>query len=142
LNTKAMTTTTTLRKPARGASQYVQTQMRSSTPLELVVLLCNAALRSAATAREAMVKRDIRTRRAALSRMLAIIAELQKTLDIEKGGKIARDLDRLYAWVTSRLIDATAQETVRPIDDAVRVLEPLRDAWQSVAAGSRHDATP
>ena len=132
-----MTTTPTLRKPARGARQYVQTRMRSSAPLELVVLLSDAALQSAATAREAMVKRDIRTRRAALSRMLAIIAELQKTLDIEKGGRIARDLDRLYAWVTSRLIDATVQQTVRPIDDAVRVLEPLRDAWQSVAAGSR-----
>ena len=132
-----MTTTPTLRKPARGASQHVQTRMRSSAPLELVVLLSDAALQSAATAREAMVKRDIRTRRAALSRMLAIIAELQKTLDIEKGGRIARDLDRLYAWVTSRLIDATVQQTVRPIDDAVRVLEPLRDAWQSVAAGSR-----
>lgn len=132
-----MTTTPILMKLSRGASQYVETRERSSTPFELVVLLYDAALRSAATAREAMVKRDIRTRRAALSRMLAIIAELQNTLDTEKGGKIAQDLDRLYGWVTSRLIDATVQQSVRPIDDAVRVLEPLRDAWQSVAAGSR-----
>ncbi len=132
-----MTTTPILMKLFRGASQYVETQERSSTPFELVVLLYDAALRSAATAREAMVKRDIRTRRAALSRMLAIVAELQNTLDTEKGGKIAQDLDRLYGWVTSRLIDATVQQSVRPIDDAVRVLEPLRDAWQSVAAGSR-----
>ena len=60
--------------------------------------------------------------------MLAIIAELQNTLDLERGGKIATDLDSLYDWVTSRLLDATVQQNVRPIDDVVRVLEPFATA--------------
>jgi flagellar protein FliS len=132
-----VTITSTLTKPARGGHRYLQTQARASAPFDLVLLLSDAALRSAATAREAIVTGDLRARRAAISRMLAIVAELQNTLDIENGGTIAEDLDRLYTWVTSRLIDATMQQTVRPIDDAVRVLEPLRNAWQSIAAGSR-----
>ncbi len=119
---------------SRAANQYKQTQVRSSTPLELVVMLYDAVLQSAATARDAMARRDVPARKAALSRMLAIIAELQNTLDLERGGKIASDLDNLYAWAASRLLDATVQQNVRPIDDVVRVLEPLRDAWRTIAA--------
>ena len=118
---------------ARGANQYKQTQVKSSTPLELVVMLYDAALQSATTARDAMARRDVPARKAALSRMLAIIAELQNTLDLERGGKIATDLDNLYSWAASRLLDATVQQNVRPIDDVVRVLEPLRDAWRTIA---------
>lgn len=129
-------------KPSRVANQYAQTQVRSSTPLELVVLLYDGALRSAAAAREAMARRDVPARRAALSRMLAIIAELQNTLDIERGGKIAADLDGLYDWVTSRLLDATVKQSVGPIDEAVRVLVPLRDAWRAIADGSGAPAQP
>ena len=141
LATPQMTITSTLTTPARSAHRFISTETRASAPFDLVVLLSDAALQSAATARDAILKGDLRTRRAAISRMLAIVAELQNTLDIEHGGKIAEDLDRLYAWVTSRLIDATIQQTVRPIDDAVRVLEPLRNAWQSIAAGSRATVT-
>jgi flagellar protein FliS len=119
--------------PSRVAQQYAQTQVRSSTPLELVVMLYDAALRSAAAARDAMARKDLQARRAAISRMMAIVAELQNTLDLERGGKIAEDLDNLYNWVTSRLLDAVVQQSARPIDDTVRVLEPLRDAWQTIA---------
>ena len=134
-----MTGPATSPRVQRGTKQYVDTQVRSSTPLELVVLLYDAALISAATARDAMTRKDIPTRRAALSRMLAIIAELQNTLDLENGGEIAKDLDALYAWLTSRLLDATVQQSVRPIDDAVRVLKPLRDAWKTLATKSGRD---
>jgi len=137
-----MTGAATMPRPARAATQYMHTQVRSSTPLELVVLLYDAALASAATARDAIARKDIPTRRAALSRMLAIIAELQNTLDLEGGGQIAKDLDALYAWLTSRLLDATVQQSARPIDDAVRVLKPLRDAWKTIATESPAPAQP
>ena len=96
-------------------------------------MLYDAALRSAEAARDAMARKDLQARRAAISRMMAIVAELQNTLDLERGGKIAEDLDNLYNWVTSRLLDAVVQQSARPIDDTVRVLEPLRDAWQTIA---------
>jgi len=104
-------------------------------------MLYDAALRSAEAARDAMARKDLQARRAAISRMMAIVAELQNTLDLERGGKIAEDLDNLYNWVTSRLLDAVVQQSARPIDDTVRVLEPLRDAWQTIANQSTAPAS-
>jgi flagellar protein FliS len=117
----------------RGAKQYLQTQVRSRTPMELVVMLYEGALRAVTIAAEAQAKRDIRTRRDNVSKALGILAELQASLDREKGGKIAEELDELYAWMTSRLVDATVKQEVRPLNEVKRVLQILLDAWQQVA---------
>jgi flagellar secretion chaperone FliS len=118
---------------SRAAQHYLQTQVQSRTPLELVVMLYDGALASAATAHDAMVRRDIPTRRTALSRTMAIVSELQATLDMERGGAVAAELDRLYTWMTSRLVDATVQQDAAPIRDVHRILTILRDAWREIA---------
>jgi flagellar protein FliS len=123
----------TMTVPSRAANQYFRTQVQSSSPVELVVMLYDQALRSTAAAREAMARRDIPARRAAISRAMAIVSELQNTLDMERGGAIAQELDRLYDWITSRLLDATLKQDATPIDEVVRVLETLRDAWSTLA---------
>ena len=118
----------------RGAQQYLQTQVRSRTPLELVVMLYDGALRAVTAAAEAQANRDIRTRRDNVSKALGILAELQSSLDREKGGKVAEELDDLYAWMTSRLVDATIKQEVKPLNEVKKVLQILRDGWQQVAA--------
>lgn len=117
----------------RAAQQYLQTQVRSSTPLELVVMLYDGAIRATAAASEAMSRRDIPTRRTNLSRAMAIISELQSTLDMDRGGEISAQLDQLYTWMTSQLVEATVRQDPKPILDVHRTLEILQDAWRQVA---------
>jgi flagellar protein FliS len=119
--------------PPTGANQYLRTQVSSSKPLELVVLLYDGALRWTATASDAMRRGDIPTRRHALSKAMAIVSELQSTLDMERGGPIASNLDDLYKWINSRLLDAIVKQDAKPIDEARRILETLRGAWHTIA---------
>jgi flagellar protein FliS len=128
--------------PTSVANQYLATQVQSSRPLELVVMLYDAALRQTATARDAMLRRDIPTRRTALSKAMAIVAELQNSLDMERGGTIATELDQLYGWMQSRLLDAIAKQDARPIDETRRVLETLRGAWHTIASQPAAEAHP
>lgn len=118
---------------SRAAQHYVQTQVRSSSPLELVVLLYDAALRATANAVDAMQRKDIPARRESMSKALAIISELQSTLNLDKGGDVAVQLDRLYSWMTDSLVQATVQQDATPIHDVRRVLETLRDGWSQIA---------
>lgn len=117
----------------RAAQHYMQTQVRSSSPLELVVMLYDGILRQTAAAVDAMARKDIRARREAISKSLAIISELQSTLNMDQGGDIAVQLDRLYSWMTESLMQATMQQDPRPIQDVRRILETLRDGWQQAA---------
>jgi len=118
----------------RGVDRYRQTQVQSSTPLELVVMLYDGALQSIGVAREAIGRRDIQARRKALSQTLAFISELQSTLDLDKGGEIAARLDALYDFANHRLLEAAARNDVKPIDEVRQVLETLRDGWSTIAA--------
>jgi flagellar protein FliS len=113
---------------------YLQTEVQSRTPIELVVMLYDGALRFIADAREGIVQRDIARRGRAVSRAMAIISELQSSLDLEQGGDIAVSLDSLYVYVRDRLVDASIKQDVKPLDDAARVLRNLRDGWAGVAA--------
>jgi flagellar secretion chaperone FliS len=118
----------------RAADSYFQTQVKSSTPLERVVMLYDAAIRGTASASDAFTRRDIPARRLAMSKTMAVVGELQGSLNMEQGGAVAEELDRLYTWMTDRLITATIQQDPAPVLEVRKVLETLRSAWQEIAA--------
>ena len=54
---------------------------------------------------------------------------------MESGGDIATSLDSLYGFVSEKIIDANRQDDVEAVDQAIRVLQPLREAWTQLAQG-------
>lgn len=118
---------------ARGAEAYQQTLVQSRSPLELVVMLYDGAIRFVEQAAEAMDRRDMPAKAEAMSRSFAILAELQNTLNVRDGGEVARQLDALYAHMHDRLVDANVQRSSAPLREVLALLKPLRDAWSQVA---------
>jgi flagellar protein FliS len=117
----------------QGLNAYRRTEVQSRTSLELVVMLYDGALRFVALTREAMARKDIRARRDATSRLLAILSELQSTLDVERGGEVARSHDALYAYMVPRNMEAAAGHDPQPLDEVRKHLDTLRDGWQTIA---------
>ena len=68
-----------------------------------------------------------------MNKLMAIIAELQNTLDVRDGGDVARQLDALYLHMNDRLVDANIQRSSAPIREVIHLLAPLREAWSQVA---------
>ncbi len=121
---------------ARAAQAYYQTQVQSQSPLELVVMLYDGALRFLHKAADAMSHRDLVAKRDAVSRSLAILSELQNTLNMEAGGEVAQRLDALYTYMTGRLLEANMHNNVEPVQETIRLLTMLRSAWAEISAPS------
>ena len=121
---------------ARGADVYRRTEVQSSSPMELVVMLYDGAIKFTLEAREAIARNDVRARTTAVSRALAIIAELQNTLNMKEGGDIARELDRLYPYMSTRLLDVTAKADDKAAEEVLKLLRMLREAWSQIVATS------
>jgi flagellar protein FliS len=68
--------------------------------------------------------------------VLAIIGELQNTLNVQQGGPVAEELDRLYSYLTTRLVDVSAKNDGAALDEVCRLLTTLREAWAGAAAGT------
>lgn len=117
----------------RGIDAYQRTQVQSRSPLELVVMLYDGAIRFLLQAREAIEVGDVGARTTAASRALDIVIELRNTLDMERGGDVARELDRLYAYITTRLLDVTRGDGAAA-EDVHTLLSTLREGWIGIAA--------
>jgi flagellar protein FliS len=122
---------------ARALHGYRSTQAQTSSPLELVVMLYDGALRFLADAERGFTTGDAGVRATGISKALAIVNELQSTLDLEKGGAVAAELDRLYEFTQDRLLAATRECRVEPVHEARAVLASLAEAWRALAANGR-----
>lgn len=116
--------------------RYRQNDILTATPESLVGKLFEGAIRSTRLARGLDLPSGLPERHRALSRALAIVGELRASLDLERGGEIASNLDRLYGFVIDRLAEASVRRSDQPVEEALRVLEPLGEAWQQVASGA------
>jgi flagellar protein FliS len=120
----------------RGIDAYRRTEAQSASPLQLVVMLYDGALRFLNEARAAQATGNMARRAAALRRVAAIVAECQSTLDLERGGTLAAELDRLYSYISSRLLDVTVKRDATAIDEIYRLMGTLREGWAQAAAQS------
>ncbi len=116
------------------ARQYEQTQVVTSSGIQLVVLLYDGAIQSIEVARREIRDKNVREKARHLGRAIAIIGELNSVLDLERGGEIARSLRRLYDYMLMELVEANARNNEQKLDAPLRCLSTLREAWREVAA--------
>jgi len=87
-------------------------------------------------ARAALAKGDIAGRSKAVSKTIAILAELESSLDYKLGGEIAYNLGRLYRYMTQRLTQANVRQEDEPLAEVELLLDTLGAAWQAIRTGS------
>ena len=114
------------------AREYMRTQTETSSPTKLVVMLYDGAVRFLSLGREKMAVGDVEARHNYLVKAQRIIGELLSSLDFEKGGEIARNLQRIYTYMLQQLVEANLHDRVEPIDDVIKLLRELRESWAEI----------
>jgi flagellar protein FliS len=122
--------------------QYRETEIRTASPEMLVVKMYEGAIRFARQAVDMNEAGRLVERGTALSRCMAIVSELRNSLDHEQGAEISANLERLYNFVSERLLEGNLQGRSESIREAVRVLEILLTAWVEIANGPRRESAP
>jgi flagellar secretion chaperone FliS len=114
----------------KAAERYKQVRINTSSPGELLLALYDGAFRFLNGARACFeAKQDARGREQ-LSKAHAIVSELLLALDHKLYPELCANLSSIYDYVLFRLSEANRLRDVNAIDDAIRVLVPLREAWQ------------
>jgi flagellar protein FliS len=111
---------------------YRKTTVETADRVRLVSLLFDGAVNFLKIAREKMEARDVAGKGIYIGKATAIVGELTRSLNMEEGGEIARNLRRLYDFVLGRLLKANLKNDVVALDEAVRVLDILRDGWKEM----------
>lgn len=111
-----------------------QTGVAAASPHRLVAMLFDAFMESLAQAQGALRSGDVQGKTRAFTRAVRIVDEgLKAALDRRQGGRLAADLDELYAYVSLRLTQANLRNDEAALQECRRLVEPLRDAWAAIA---------
>ncbi len=120
--------------------QYRKSAVDSASPLKLVVMLYDGALRFLNQAKVAIRQKDYERQNDQCKRAQDIISELMSCLDREKGGEIAENLMSLYVFAYDRIVQGNIEDSELYIDQAMKVLTDLRESWaelEKMSAGGQ-----
>ena len=123
-----------------GSSVYKEISISTSSPTNLVVLLYQGALRFLREAADDIRRQDYVHKRQSIDRAIAIVHYLQSTLDTEKGQEIARELNRLYDYIATRIYDGSARLDTKPLEEVIKLLETLLSGWEQIAPKEKKNA--
>lgn len=113
----------------RARQAYQATQVQMEDPIGLVVQLYDGMLGFLRRAADHLECREAKSASDRIRRAADIIGELQAVLDMERGGEVAHNLDRLYAYCRRRVMEGHLRADPSALREVASLLEPLRDAW-------------
>lgn len=112
------------------SNNYLENQINSASPEQLLIMFYDGAIRFTSQAAQAVENKDIEKRTYYINKAGAIIAELNATLDHDIGGAIAADLNRLYDFMLRELHKANSSNNLKRIKIVETLLTDLRQTWQ------------
>jgi len=110
----------------------VQTGVESASPHRLIQMLLEGALGKIAAAKGNMEHGNIQAKGDQIGSAISILDGLKSSLDMEKGGEIARNLDDLYIYMERRLIEAHRNNDPAILDEVSDLLRQIKEAWDAI----------
>jgi flagellar protein FliS len=127
-------------KNAHNAYQTVQ--VTTTDRGRLLLMMYEGAIKFLRQAKAGVEENDIAKFCRFLSKGQAIIAELMNTLDFEKGGSIARDLDRLYDFMLFYLTEANLHRDTKRVAKVIELLDTIYSAYKEIIEGEKKSVSP
>jgi flagellar secretion chaperone FliS len=111
---------------------YREADARGATSLRLVVLLYEQLVQDLRQASRAIDQNNIEVRSNRINHALDVVCLLQATLNMEKGGKVARDLAHFYESFRARICEAQMQSSKEILACLITDVLAVREAWSEV----------
>ena len=111
-----------------------QAQAIEADPHRLIQMLMEGGLTRLAQARGAMERDQTALKGELLSKAIGIVGGLRQALDVQKGGEIAENLDRLYEYMTTRLMEANLKNDPAILEEVSDLLREVKTGWDAIAA--------
>ncbi len=123
--------------PMRHASAFYQQNsvsggVESADPHQLVGMLLDGALDRIAQARGHVQHGNVAAKGTCISKAVAIVGELRDSLDHKVDPAFSQRLESLYEYVIRRLLYAQLHDDLAALDEASRLLAPVREGWQGI----------
>ncbi len=115
-----------------------------ASPTRLVQVMFEQILAHLATAGGAMQRihdnrpvNEVVATSNAISKAMALISQLNGTLDMERGGQVASNLRSLYEYELQRLTLANATNDPSLIQEVAKLVGEIKSGWDQIVTDAR-----
>jgi len=119
----------------------VQAAIGNADPHTLIQMLIDGAIQRLNTAKMHMKQNNVSLKGENISKAISIIDGLRTSLDMEKGGDIAKNLESLYDYMQRQLLAANIGNKVENIDEVLSLMNEIRAGWTSIPQDVRNSKT-
>lgn len=124
----------------RMLAQYRKTDVETAGRLDLVIMCYENAIRFLKQAKGHYESNAFEEKARSLKKVLDIIAELKGALNIEKGQRIAVNLNAIYDYLLKSLLEGDIRRDLNAFESAIRIMAELKEAWETIASTSKEQA--
>lgn len=117
--------------------EYQKGAVNGASPVQLVIMLYDGALRFMEAGKHAMIAKDLDKQNHNLQRAQKIVLELMSCLDMEKGAEISKNLLALYSYAFEQLVQANMKDDPAGIDRSIKIFSELRESWVEIERNHR-----
>ena len=110
----------------------------TADPHRLITLLYEGALERIAVAKGALQRGEIAFKGQKIGEAINILDGLLASLDQEKGGELAQNLEELYLYMQRRLLEANLNNDIVILDEVSALVESIKNAWAAISDQPRH----
>ena len=132
----------------RAAAQYRAVRshglVADASPTRLVQVMFEHILSNLATARGCMARikgnrpfNDVKTKATAISKAIALLVQLNGTLDMERGGQVAMNLRALYEYMMNRLVLANGSNDEKLVVEVAGLVGMIKSGWDQIVTDAR-----
>jgi len=115
------------------AAVEMEERAEDLSPYEVISLLFDGALERIDQAQVSLSTGQPTETDALITKVVGIVNGLRNSLDLEKGGEIAENLDNLYEYMDGRLKLAHEDRSGEILQETGKLLAELRDGWEGMS---------
>jgi len=110
----------------------IESEVNYASPHRIIQMLLDGALSKIAAAKGCIERGEITEKGRQITWGMNIIQGLRTSLDGEKGGEIAANLDSLYEYMGRKLLEANVDNNPELLDEVTQLLSELKAGWDSI----------
>ncbi|KAA0876594.1 flagellar export chaperone FliS [Nitrincola tapanii] len=121
---------------ANALKQYksvdLQATVQTASPHKLISMLLAGALEAYAKGKGAAERKDFEARANHLNKAMEIVLGLKSCLDMDQGGEVSENLDRLYDYILMNTLTASRNNDAELIQELIGLLLEVKEGWDEM----------
>jgi flagellar protein FliS len=114
--------------------QYKSNSVQTVSPQRIVLMLYDAIIKNVNVSVKLIEEKDYVLSNKKIQKAQDIIMELMLSLDKEKGGEVATNLEALYDYWYRTLIDGNIKKDIQILKNVSSMVKEIRNSWEIAMA--------